>query len=283
MNSILEYRNSEFNVRTVSIDGEPWFVAKDVCEILGLKGNKGSDNLRSLHEDERASIKVDTLGGAQDMVAVNESGLYALIFKSRKPEAQAFRRWVTGEVLPALRRDGFYKMLELDRVRVSEIRTELEEAKKRVKKKEAHLMQVESIPGCVSINQFLAAVGLELPPKTRSHIGTVLENKGRWGHIPRGYTWERPNYLTRCHAGRRRRCTFLPSDIAEACGTVLGIPIEIKEGEAAMRSITAQVVSDPAAQEWFAACSRGENPSREDLLAIEDRLTTKIKQQILPI
>jgi len=226
MNSILEYRNSEFKVRTVSIDGEPWFVAKDVCEILALKGNKGSDNLRSLHEDERASIKVDTLGGAQDMVAVNESGLYALIFKSRKPEAQAFRRWVTGEVLPAIRREGVYRMLELDRVRVAEIQKDLEEAKARVKKKQEHLQQVESMPGCVSVNAFLASVGIDLTPKSRMRVNAYLNIYGRWGHIPRGYTREKPAYCTRNKTGRRRFCTYRPSDISRAIQHVLGIPLQ---------------------------------------------------------
>ena len=93
-------------IRNVMVDGEPYFVAKDVCEVLGL--SKYRDAFSRLDEDERASIKVDTLGGPQDMVAVNESGLYTLIFQSRKPEAKAFRKWVTKEVLPNIRKHGFY-------------------------------------------------------------------------------------------------------------------------------------------------------------------------------
>lgn len=93
-------------IRSVMVDGEPYFVAKDVCEVLGL--SKYRDAFSRLDEDERASIKVDTLGGPQDMVAVNESGLYTLVFQSRKPEAKAFRKWVTKEVLPNIRKHGFY-------------------------------------------------------------------------------------------------------------------------------------------------------------------------------
>lgn len=93
-------------IRNVMVDGEPYFVAKDVCEVLGL--SKYRDAFSRLDEDERASIKVDTLGGPQDMVAVNESGLYTLVFQSRKPEAKAFRKWVTKEVLPNIRKHGFY-------------------------------------------------------------------------------------------------------------------------------------------------------------------------------
>ena len=89
------------------IDDKPWFVAKDVCEILGLI--KYRDALSHVDdEDKRVSIVVDTLGGPQSMTAVNESGFYALIFQSRKPQAKAFRKWVTSEVLPSLWKYGYY-------------------------------------------------------------------------------------------------------------------------------------------------------------------------------
>lgn len=102
-----EYCPVKQGVRSVILAGEPWFVAKDVCEALGI--NKYRDFIAShLDEDERMSILMDTLGGKQSMVAVNESGLYNLIFQSRKPEARAFRKWVTAEVLPSIRRTGMY-------------------------------------------------------------------------------------------------------------------------------------------------------------------------------
>lgn len=94
-------------VRTVVRDEEPWFVAKDVCDILDISQYR--DAISTLDEDERASVVVDTLGGPQNMSAVNESGLYALVFKSRKSEAKAFRKWVTSEVLPTIRKTGQYK------------------------------------------------------------------------------------------------------------------------------------------------------------------------------
>ncbi|MGE4536335.1 MAG: BRO family protein [Desulfovibrio sp.] len=86
----------------------PWFVGKDVCEVLGI--SKYRDAVALLDSDERVSRIVDTLGGPQQMTTVSESGLYALIFTSRKPEARAFRKWVTGTVLPALRRTGRFDM-----------------------------------------------------------------------------------------------------------------------------------------------------------------------------
>ena len=86
--------------------GNPWFIVKDVCAVLDLSNVTVATS--SLDEDERGSVILNTLGGEQEMLTVSESGLYSLIFRSRKPEARAFRRWVTGEVLPALRKTGSY-------------------------------------------------------------------------------------------------------------------------------------------------------------------------------
>lgn len=102
---VFEYEGSQ--VRTAVIDGQTWFVAKDVCDTLEIK--KYRDSVARLDEDEREPVLVDTLGGKQEMIAVNESGLYTLIMKSRKPEAKAFKRWVTHEVLPSIRKTGEYK------------------------------------------------------------------------------------------------------------------------------------------------------------------------------
>lgn len=94
-------------ITTVMIKGEPWFVAKNVCDALGII--KYRDAVARLDEDEKGgTVVVDTLGGKQAMTAVNESGLYNLIFQSRKPEARLFRKWVTAEVLPSIRKNGYY-------------------------------------------------------------------------------------------------------------------------------------------------------------------------------
>jgi hypothetical protein len=93
-------------IRVLGSWESPIFVGKDVCDALGY--SKYRDALALLEDDERVSSVVDTLGGAQEMTCVTESGLYALAFGSRKPQARLFRRWVTGEVLPAIRRSGAY-------------------------------------------------------------------------------------------------------------------------------------------------------------------------------
>lgn len=101
---IFNYQSNE--VRTVEMGGEPWFVLKDVCNILGI--SKYRDTAARLDADERGSVEVDTLGGTQQVIAVNESGLYHVILRSDKPEAAPFRKWVTSEVLPSIRKNGAY-------------------------------------------------------------------------------------------------------------------------------------------------------------------------------
>lgn len=101
---IFKYNGKE--VRTIQKDGEPWWVLKDVCGILGI--SKYRDTASRLDEDERGSVRVDTPGGEQEMTVVNESGLYNVILRSDKPEAKPFRKWVTSEVLPSIRKNGGY-------------------------------------------------------------------------------------------------------------------------------------------------------------------------------
>lgn len=96
----------EITVRVVWRNGALWFVAADVCRALGL--TNPAETVRHLEEDERGISSADTSAGPREVVVVSESGLYALIFKSRKPNAIHFRKWVTSVVLPAIRRDGQY-------------------------------------------------------------------------------------------------------------------------------------------------------------------------------
>lgn len=101
---IFNYNGNE--VRTIQKDGEPWWVLKDVCTVLDL-GNSRMVFDR-LDEDEKGVNQIDTLGGKQNMQIVNESGLYNVILRSDKPEAKPFRKWVTSEVLPSIRKHGAY-------------------------------------------------------------------------------------------------------------------------------------------------------------------------------
>lgn len=114
MNEIQTFTSDQFGtVRALrGEDGEPMFVAKDVCAALEVKNSR--DALARLDDDEKGVVLTDTPGGEQQMQAVNEAGLYVLVLSSRKPEAHVFKRWVTHEVLPALRRDGGYMVARAD-------------------------------------------------------------------------------------------------------------------------------------------------------------------------
>lgn len=106
MNEIQTFHYLSNEVRTIQRDGEPWFVLKDVCNILHI-GN-AADVYNRLDDDEKGVGQIDTLGGCQKMNIINESGLYNVILRSDKPEAKPFRKWVTSEVLPTIRKHGAY-------------------------------------------------------------------------------------------------------------------------------------------------------------------------------
>ena len=106
MNKLQTFNYNNNAVRTIEKDGEPWFVLKDVCNVLSI-GN-AADVYNRLDADEKGVGQIDTLGGRQNVNIVNESGLYNVILRSDKPEAKPFRKWITAEVLPAIRQTGAY-------------------------------------------------------------------------------------------------------------------------------------------------------------------------------
>lgn len=108
MNNISTFNNPAFgSVRAVSVNDEPYFVGKDVAEILGYE--RPTDAVRKrVDPDDRGVAKMETPSGAQEMTIINESGLYSLILSSKLPKAKEFKRWVTAEVLPAIRKTGGY-------------------------------------------------------------------------------------------------------------------------------------------------------------------------------
>lgn len=106
-NNLMIFENPEFGaVRSILIDGDPWFVAADVCKALEIE--KTNRALSRLDDDEKGAHSVSTPGGRQRMSIISESGLYSLILGSRKPEARAFKRWITHEVIPSIRKHGAY-------------------------------------------------------------------------------------------------------------------------------------------------------------------------------
>ncbi|GAB7497928.1 MULTISPECIES: phage antirepressor [Bilophila] len=167
MNMLKVFEKAEFGrVRVVECEGEPWFVAKDVCECLEL--TDVSKTISLLDDDEKGTNSIRTPGGEQQMLVVSEPGLYSLILRSRKPEAKAFKRWVTHEILPSIRKTGHYGAPETeDEIlaralviaegrlgmlshAVSELQEQIALDAPKVELAEA-IMETEE---CVSINQF---------------------------------------------------------------------------------------------------------------------------------
>lgn len=112
MHELKIFESPEFGtVRTVTVSGEPWLVGKDVAEALGYSNPRKaiSDHVDA---EDRGVTKCDTLGGPQEMTIINESGLYALVLSSKLPKAKEYRRWVTSEVLPSIRKHGLYATAE---------------------------------------------------------------------------------------------------------------------------------------------------------------------------
>ena len=108
MNEIQVWNYESSEIRTVQVNGEPWFVLSDVCKVLELSSpHKVAERLDG---DEKGRNQIPTLGGVQEMAVVNESGLYTVILRSDKPQAKPFRKWVTSVVLPSIRKTGSYSV-----------------------------------------------------------------------------------------------------------------------------------------------------------------------------
>ncbi len=107
-NELQVFDFNKHTVRVIMQGNEPWWVAKDVCDVLGL--NNITEALRSLDEDELSSEILKSGGQGREMKLISESGLYTLIMRSNKPAAKQFKRWVTHEVLPSIRKTGAYIM-----------------------------------------------------------------------------------------------------------------------------------------------------------------------------
>lgn len=114
MNEILVFHYKSSEVRTVELNGEPWFALKDVCAVLGISNHKMT--AQRLDADEVSLTDLtDSMGRQQETTVINESGLYNVILRSDKPEAKPFRKWVTSDVLPSIRKTGGYTMPKLSK------------------------------------------------------------------------------------------------------------------------------------------------------------------------
>lgn len=140
MNEIMTFSNSEFGeIRTVTIDGEPWFVGNDVAKPLGYAAPKNAV-AKFVDDEDKQKHQFDSSGQGREMVIINESGLYSLIFGSQMENAKKFKKWVTSEVLPSIRKTGQYGQARLPMTIPEQIQTiaqgyvELHEEVKTIKK-----------------------------------------------------------------------------------------------------------------------------------------------------
>lgn len=108
MDSLQIFKNKDFGeIRAMIIENEPWFVGKDVAETLGYSNTRDA-LYKHVDVEDKGVANCDTLGGSQQVIVINESGLYSLIMSSKLPTAKKFKHWVTSEVLPSIRKSGVY-------------------------------------------------------------------------------------------------------------------------------------------------------------------------------
>lgn len=163
----LNFTYSDIQIRTQT-DGEIiWFVLKDVCDALGIKNSR--DVYARLDDDEKGVALIDTLGGMQNMNTVNEPGLYNVILRSDSEKAKPFRRWVTHEVLPSIRKQGYYSLMSDEQL----METLLERPQFREKLKPAELTKIAKR---VRNRQAQEKERAKIDPEYRVHRDNVIHN-----------------------------------------------------------------------------------------------------------
>lgn len=165
MNELMIFNNPEFGeIRTVEVDGEPWLVGKDVARALGYKDATKAARERVDAED-RGVAKMDTPSGQQEMTIINESGVYSLVLGSKLPSAKKFKRWVTSEVLPSIRKNGMYLLPK-----------DYPSALRALADSEEQRMALEASNATLSAeNERQAQVIAEFEP-IRQYVDTILES-----------------------------------------------------------------------------------------------------------
>lgn len=186
MSNIVPFQFDANELRAISKDGEPWFVLNDVCRVLEISNAR--DAATRLDDDEKAGVVIpDAIGRAQNTTIISESGLYALILTSRKPEAKRFRKWVTAEVLPELRKTGSYSVRETPPKQIDAIQAMLDvirNTEERVTRVEGAIENFGAHEDYRSIKAHAAIIGVKIKTKQSGDLGkaaTALSK--RLGHV----------------------------------------------------------------------------------------------------
>lgn len=173
MNELM-YSFRESKVRVVIQDNEPWFVAKDVCEVLGL--NDTAKAVLRLDDDEKGTNSIPTPGGVQKLTTINEFGLYSMILTSRRPEAKDFKRWVTHEVIPSIRKTGSYsKPLTTTETLLKMLEQQVEVERKQLALEAKQIEQQEAIE---NISQIVSLDTKGWKDKTNSILNKIAISRG---------------------------------------------------------------------------------------------------------
>lgn len=203
MNQLQIFKSEEFGeVRTVTIDNEPWFVASDICKALEL--SNATVSVQRLDEDEKSKFNLGLSGG--DTNCVNEYGLYSLVLASRKPEAKKFKRWITHEIIPSIRKHGGYiagqetmsddellaKALVVAQSKIAEKQNRIEELTKEVNVKDQVIGELRpkadytdkilKNPGLVTITQIAKDYGMSAIEMNRKlhELGIQFKQSDQW-------------------------------------------------------------------------------------------------------
>jgi prophage antirepressor-like protein len=215
--SLAEYVFGKRKVRVVEIDGNPWFVAMDVCKVLDL-GNI-TEALRNHPENEVDDFSNTEVVSAPDSIGrknprlkiINEPGLYRLVFQSRKPEAEAFKTWVFWEVLPAIRRQGYYALEK----RVLDLRRQCEEIEKSWRELNCEKGKLEE-----QLEDPVQTAKRELRRYIVQHYAAD-ENPNRY---------EDADYCYHCYESSVEHCLSIDSFLAEVCAIVPDIRVKKRKG-----------------------------------------------------
>ncbi len=213
MNTPQIFNFEQNEVRTVLVNDEPYFVGKDVAEVLGYS-NTQKAILTHVDAEDKGVTKWDTLGGKQQMTIINESGLYSLILKSKLPNAKKFKRWVTSEVLPTIRKTGSYTNVPQSFAQALRLAADLEEKNQLLEQqiaeyepKISYLDMILSSTDTVATSQIAAdygmsAIGLN---KLLNELGVQHKVSGQWilyrKHMNQGYTKSHTSEIPKADGG----------------------------------------------------------------------------------
>lgn len=189
MNELKNFSFEGRQIRVLTIEGEPWFVGKDVAEVLGYSNSRKAiaDHVDS---EDKGVTKCYTLGGTQQIAIINESGLYSLILSSKLPDAKKFKRWVTSEVLPAIRKHGAYMTdqkaaaIVTDKGSLADL---LQQAAEQLKRKDIQIEQMK--PKAL----FADAVSTSDTPILVGELAKILHQNGVSMGQNRMFRWLRDN------------------------------------------------------------------------------------------